>query len=822
MSHIKFDDLSIAVSYGSLNSAVHGRFCVKWKSDALSEVLFSRIASSRALFFVFTVAALSFATVACSSGLSADFEMSSTSGDVPHEVHFAPNDESDDISYLWEFGDGNTSTESAPTHTYQDAGTLTVRLTTSRGDSQSVTEQQISLRPGEAGWVTVEPATLTLESGERQSLTPSAFDSLGNPIPNVSFTWSASPEAGEILDDGTFIAGPEVGNFSDAVTVQYEHLGKTVSTLVPVEVVFGELDSIVIEPSSVNLRVNNRLDFRVIARDRQGHVLPDPDIDWDPLRVGIDEVLAGGEFRAGEVPTIGEEELVHVRVSVDRSTLTTTISGNISAGVLDRVDVTASVPQVAVGSSVELSASGFDRFGNPLELDSVEWLLVSEEFGQITENGVFTPSGAAVSANGPVVTAIGEFERVQSFTDVRLDILPGIATSIVLNPLSDSIPVGAANPFSALVIDDFGNVISGLQVEWSASSGGTMTETGVFIAGFETGEFTDAITARLPAGTSGNTTDLVAMADIVVRDRSSNFLAVEVSNFTDSGIILIDLISGAIRPLSEELDDNEGVEISPSWSPDGKRVAYSSDISGTMQVYDVDIETGDVRQLVDDPTGSGMPSISPDGSKLAFVITAGNNWQVYVADMPVPDSEGKITPIIREQATKISTDDSVQNLLPIWSPDGTKIAFTTSRSARDVDVKVAPADGSSEPVQLGEIGLSAFTWSHDGEHILVVHNQSGGGDSLLVLDAETGETAGFVPIPFQAFLTAWSPDSSEVAVIDRITGALWLLDSDGSSIRQALDRNFIPRRVAWSPVPVDAEAVLAEQSEEEEDEPELQ
>ena len=72
---------------------------------------------------------------------------------------------------------------------------------------------------------------------------------------------------------------------------------------------------------------------------------------------------------------------------------------------------------------------------------------------------------------------------------------------------------------------------------------------------------------------------------------------------------------------------------------------------------------------------------------------------------------------------------------------------------------------------------------------------------------------GFVPIPFDAFMASWAPDNTEVAVVDRISGSLWLLDADGSSLRVAVNSSFVPRRTAWRPVAVDAAAIVAAQEE---------
>lgn len=762
------------------------------------------------LLLLLALTGFAIAAIACSSPPAADFETSSDGGPVPLEISFTPLEESGDATFSWEFGDGGTSSDRSPTHMYEDAGELMVRLTVSKDGSDTTTEKRIALEPGEAGWITVEPSTVVLESGERSQFTASAFDALGNPVQDVSFTWASTDSVGTVLEDGTFVAGPEIGEYADGISVQYERLGATATLDVPVEIVYGPLDAISVEPPNINLRVNTRVGFKVIATDRQGHVLPEPDIDWQVLRSGVDSFLAGGEFRAGILPTEVEGVLVEVSVSVGSQKLDQTISGTITTGILDRIDVTSFPEQVAVGDPVTFSATGFDRFGNELPLESLEWIVVQDEFGQVTPEGVFTPSGAAVAAAGPLVTAVGELERVRSFADIKLDVLPGIAAGITLAPLADSIPVGASNPFVALVVDEFGNILDGIDVVWSANSGGTIGETGVFSAGFVTGEFPGAVTATLPAGTSGNLTEITASADMTVRNRSSDMLAIEVSNAVDAGIILLDLTKAAILPVSDELDTNAGVELSPAWWPDGSRLAYSSNASGIIQVYDIEIESGTIRQLVDIPDGSAMPAISPDGTKLAFVVTKDANWQLYVAEIPVPDSEGNIVPITLADATRLSDNDDVQNLLPWWSPDGTEILFTISRSVTDVDLSLVLSDGSSPPRNIGANGFSGFGWSANGEFVLAIDNQSGGGQSLVILDSETGDVSGLIPLPFQAFLAAWAPDDSEVTVIDRITGALWLLDADGSSLRQAIGSNFVPRRASWRPVPIDAAAVLAE------------
>ena len=456
-----------------------------------------------------------------------------------------------------------------------------------------------------------------------------------------------------------------------------------------------------------------------------------------------------------------------------------------------------------------LYAVGYDRFGNVMDLDSVTWELLSTSYGSMTANGVFTPSSEAVSVDTALIHVTGHNDRVEADADIWIKILPGVATAISLEPASDSIPVGAGNPLTAIVTDKYGNEIENPYLVWSAAVAGQVTDDGTFIAGFVTGEFPGAVTVTLPAGASGNTGALRASADITIRDRSSDMIAVEVSSLSDAGIVLIDLATADIRSLSPELESDGGVEITPAWWPDGNRLAYASNVTGKLQIYDIQIETGKIRQLVDDPDGTSMPAISPDGTQIAYVITTGTHWQLYVADLPAPDADGNIIPITREQSIKLSDDDSLQSLLPWWSPDGATIAFTASWGVNDVDMRLVPSDGSEPPRVIGGSGLAVYGWSTDGDKVLAVDNQNGGGQSLVVVDVSTGLVTGFIPLPFQAFMAAWAPDGSEVAVIDRLTGAMWIADSDGSSVRQVLNRAFVPRRTAWRPVPIDAQAVLA-------------
>ena len=86
-------------------------------------------------------------------------------------------------------------------------------------------------------------------------------------------------------------------------------------------------------------------------------------------------------------------------------------------------------------------------------------------------------------------------------------------------------------------------------------------------------------------------------------------------NISFSELWLIDLISGKTRQLTSDRVMNT----SPSWSPDGTRIAFLSDRSGTQQVYLLPIAGGEAMQFTDLKQGAAsQPEWSPDGKLIAF------------------------------------------------------------------------------------------------------------------------------------------------------------------------------------------------------------
>ena len=107
--------------------------------------------------------------------------------------------------------------------------------------------------------------------------------------------------------------------------------------------------------------------------------------------------------------------------------------------------------------------------------------------------------------------------------------------------------------------------------------------------------------------------------------------------------------------------------ISPSWSPDGKKVAYVSFETGLAKVYIQNIATGQRDSVLSKNTQISSPSWSPDGKYLSLTLYQDGNAEIYILRL----RDKTLTRMTNQFA--IDTESS-------WSPKGNKILFTSGRS----------------------------------------------------------------------------------------------------------------------------------------------
>ena len=114
------------------------------------------------------------------------------------------------------------------------------------------------------------------------------------------------------------------------------------------------------------------------------------------------------------------------------------------------------------------------------------------------------------------------------------------------------------------------------------------------------------------------------------------------------------------------LTTNHAIDTSPWWSPTGREMAFTSDRSGSPQVYVMDRDGGNVRRLTFDVSYTDSPAWSPRGDRIAFVSRTSAGFDIYVCS-----ADGS-------RARLVVSGGSNEN--PRWSPDGRHLVFASNRA----------------------------------------------------------------------------------------------------------------------------------------------
>lgn len=191
---------------------------------------------------------------------------------------------------------------------------------------------------------------------------------------------------------------------------------------------------------------------------------------------------------------------------------------------------------------------------------------------------------------------------------------------------------------------------------------------------------------------------------------------------------------------------------SPSWSPDGTKIAFTNFDDPDWDIYIMNADGTGLTKLIDNDRDEGYPTWSPDGTKIAF----DSHGLVYVIDADGTD----------ETLLPIRTDSTTY---PNWSPDGTKIALID-----DGVVAVMNSDGSgfTDITDCSVCDASFPNWSPDGTKIAF---QSGAQTTYVVNPDGTGLTA----LEDNARRPAWSPDGTKITFSNE--NGIHVMNSDGAN-----------------------------------------
>ena len=167
-----------------------------------------------------------------------------------------------------------------------------------------------------------------------------------------------------------------------------------------------------------------------------------------------------------------------------------------------------------------------------------------------------------------------------------------------------------------------------------------------------------------------------------------------------------------------------------AWSPDGQQITFSSNRTGYWEIFIVNADGTGLSQITNDGAGALSPVWSPDGRTMAYSGKRDDNWDIYTMPAPLPGQEEDFQPEPRRLVLAEGND-----LSPIYSPTGDRIVFESNRDG-NAEIYVMNADGSNQRNVSNSPSVDDHgpVWSPDGKRILFYSGREGNWDLFLMTD----------------------------------------------------------------------------------------
>jgi len=233
----------------------------------------------------------------------------------------------------------------------------------------------------------------------------------------------------------------------------------------------------------------------------------------------------------------------------------------------------------------------------------------------------------------------------------------------------------------------------------------------------------------------------------------------------------------------------ESVEpiLSPTWTPDGRKLAYVSFETGRPAIYLQDLASGERETLAQFKGLNGAPSFSPDGKNMLLTASKDGNPEIYLMNLA-------------SKSVQRLTNDSAIDTEARFAPDGKSFVFTSDRGGTPQIYRYNLDSGQVKRITFNGRFNARGSLSKDGQSLALVHRQSGQQFQVGIMDLASGVISILTPTPLDES-PSFSPNGQMVvyATRERGRGMLAIMSTDGRFRMNLPSESGEVREPAWAP-----------------------
>jgi Tol biopolymer transport system component/regulator of sirC expression with transglutaminase-like and TPR domain len=236
-----------------------------------------------------------------------------------------------------------------------------------------------------------------------------------------------------------------------------------------------------------------------------------------------------------------------------------------------------------------------------------------------------------------------------------------------------------------------------------------------------------------------------------------------------------------------QLTDSPGIDINPVWSPDGTQIAFMSERDGNREIYVMASDGSNLTRLTDNPAADNSPYWSPNGQMIAFLSERSGNGDVFIMN-----ADGS-------NIDQVTTDQS-NDWAPVWNPETPELAFISDRDG-DPEIYIISSDSGIRQLTDNDYYDQDVDWSPNGRFLAFASSPVANNPDIYIIRPDGSDLQQLTDNPEYDMEPTWSPDSNYLLFTSGRDGNLeiYLMEESGKIYRLTNDpgMDFTP---SWGPM----------------------